>query len=131
MNIYVDSILDSLAVEGVKLLEIREAQDEDQLSHPIKPYWLLRGELTVVDGILLKSSKIVVPSTMRLQVLDKVHEGHQGIVKCREHAKNSVWWPGLSMKSKTCPRTAKPLLSTSSSRLNNSYQHPFPNTLGR
>lgn len=32
MNIYVDSILDSLAVKGVKLLEIREAQDEDPLA---------------------------------------------------------------------------------------------------
>lgn len=35
-------------------------------------------------GILLKSSRIVVPSTMTLQVLDKVDEGHQGKVKCRE-----------------------------------------------
>ena len=33
---------------------------------------------------------------IRLQVLDKVHEGHQGIVKCRECAKASSWWPGLN-----------------------------------
>ena len=37
-----------------------------------------------------------MPSAMKLQVLDKIHEGHQGIVKCRERAKTSVWWPGLS-----------------------------------
>ena len=62
----------------------------------VKPYWSARRELTTAHGILLKSTRVVVPSAMRLQVLDKIHEGHQGIVKCRERAKTSVWWPGLS-----------------------------------
>lgn len=32
---------------------------------------------------------------MRNSLLEKIHEGHRGIVKCREQAKQSVWWPGL------------------------------------
>ena len=104
MNIY-DSILDALPVSDVKLTEIKEAQDEDPVwkqikkyyiegwpdklhfHDAVKPYWSVRGELSVLHGILLNSSRIVVPSAMRLQVLDKVHEGHQGIGKCRERAK--------------------------------------------
>ena len=62
----------------------------------VKPYWSARRELITAHGILLKSTRVVVPSAMKLQVLDKIHEGHQGIVKCRERAKTSVWWPGLS-----------------------------------
>ena len=38
MNIYVDSVLDSLPVSHVKLIEIKEAQDEDTVCRQIKNY---------------------------------------------------------------------------------------------
>ncbi|XP_051916322.1 uncharacterized protein K02A2.6-like [Hippocampus zosterae] len=54
--------------------------------------------LTVHDGILLKGQRLVIPPTMRNDVLAKLHEGHQGVVKCRQRARQSVWWPGLSQQ---------------------------------
>ena len=50
----------------------------------------------MVGNLILKSTRIRIPSSLRLEVLDKIHQGHQGIVKCRARAKESVWWPGLS-----------------------------------
>ena len=70
--------------------------EKHMLSTAIKPYWSDRGQLTIVQNTLLKSSRVVIPSSMCLEVLDKIHEGHQGITKCRERAKQAVWWPGLS-----------------------------------
>ena len=31
-------------------------------------------------------------------MLAKLHEGHQGIVKYKSHAAQSVWWPGFSQQ---------------------------------
>ena len=144
MNIYVDSVLDSLPLSDVKLMEIKEAQDEDpvckqikiycmegwpdkfHLHDAIKPYWTVRGELSVVHGVLLKASRIVVPSTMKLQVLDKVHEGHQGIVKSRERAKTSVWWPGLSREIQDMVENCKICAKYRQQRAEPRIPTPFP-----
>ena len=38
-----------------------------------------------------------MPQTLRAEILQKVHEKHQGsAVKCRERACSSMWWLGLS-----------------------------------
>ena len=56
----------------------------------------VQGELTIQQGLLMKGVRLVVPVDMRLAMLDKLHEGHQGVVKCRARTQCSVWWPGLS-----------------------------------
>ena len=61
----------------------------------IKPYYQFSGELSVQQGLLLKGTRLVIPTTMRLDILD-IHEDHLGITKRRERTKRSVWWPGLS-----------------------------------
>lgn len=34
------------------------------------------------DGLLLKGTRLVIHSTMRNDVLTRIHKGHQGVVKC-------------------------------------------------
>ena len=105
MNIYIGSILEGTPISDQKLQQVRDAQNEDEVCHKIKtycqdgwpdryqlndaikPYWTEREELTIVQGILMKSNHIVIPSSLKLEVLDRIHEGHQGIVKCRAHAR--------------------------------------------
>lgn len=62
----------------------------------IHPYWEVKAHLTVMNGVLLYDSRIVVPTSERLNILDRIHQAHQGIVKCRLRARRSVWWPRMS-----------------------------------
>ena len=44
----------------------------------------------------MKGCRLVIPSSLQKELLQRIHEGHQGIVKCRERVKTSIWWPGVS-----------------------------------
>ena len=111
---YVNLVLESLPATEKQLKRIKEAQAEDvvcsqvlkycnegwpnkdTLSGPVKPYFQFTGELNVQNGLLLKGSRIVIPTSLQIEMLDRVHIAHQGIQKCRQRAQQSIWWPGLS-----------------------------------
>ncbi|KAL6455328.1 hypothetical protein MHYP_G00362220 [Metynnis hypsauchen] len=106
-NIYVDMVMENLPASTAYLEELRDQLQRDSVcarvmqlcaegwpAHGInepalKLYWTERALLTVQDGLLLKGQRLVIPSTMRNDVLNKLHEGHQGEVKCRERARQS------------------------------------------
>lgn len=62
----------------------------------IQDYWNCRAELTVVDDIVMKGSKIVIPLSLRKQMLQKIHEGHLGEVKCKRRAREVMYWPRIN-----------------------------------
>ena len=82
INDYVCSIIDTIPISDIKLQLLIEAQDEDevtkkvkeyclegwpeknQLASAVRPYWADIGELSIVKGILLKSTRLVIPSAM-------------------------------------------------------------------
>jgi hypothetical protein len=63
---------------------------------PLHPYWETQAHLTVVEDLLMYDNRIVIPSSERLKMLDRIHQAHQGITKCRMRARKSVWWPRMS-----------------------------------
>ena len=62
----------------------------------LAPYWTFRDELGVEDGVVLKGTRIVIPTTLRNSVLEKIHYAHQGMEKCKLRAKSSVYWPNMN-----------------------------------
>ena len=60
-----------------------------------QPWWSRREELTVESGVLLWGSRVVVPTPLRQQVLELLHESHPGSTRCKQLARSYVWWPGL------------------------------------
>ncbi|KAJ8375234.1 hypothetical protein SKAU_G00058140 [Synaphobranchus kaupii] len=99
---YIDRLREHLATDGVCSKVMRMCQDgwpeSSSCEGVLRLYWAERAFLTVHDSLLLKGMRLVIPAALRSDVLSKLHEGHQGVAKCRERARQSVWWPGLSQQ---------------------------------
>lgn len=112
---YVASVVNTKPLSDKKLEEIRNEtssdpilpdvmrytmqgwpQKENSLYAELKPYFAPRFEFSVSDGILFYRDRLVIPESLRADVLAAIHTGHLGLNKSRERAKSSVWWPGLS-----------------------------------
>ena len=59
-------------------------------------FFAIRGEMSTWNRILMKGNRLTMPQSMQKEVLDRIHEGHQGIAKCRARAQDPVWWPRIS-----------------------------------
>ena len=56
---------------------------KDEVSDELKPYWSYRDELAVIDSMVLKGRCIIIPSSLKEQVLNQLHINHMGIEKMK------------------------------------------------
>lgn len=58
-------------------------------------YWNFRDELSVVNGVLFKGVRVLVPKVLKPEMLRKIHEAHQGALRCKLRAREALFWPGM------------------------------------
>ena len=49
-----------------------------------------------MEGILVRGEKIIVPTSLRREMLAHIHEVHLGIQKCMQRGRQRLFWPGMS-----------------------------------
>ncbi|XP_024119581.1 uncharacterized protein K02A2.6 [Oryzias melastigma] len=62
----------------------------------IQPYWTFKEEISYTEGLMFKGEKLIVPQQLRQEMLEKIHESHLGMVKCKERARDILYWPNMS-----------------------------------
>ena len=108
---HIHFVSSTAAPRAVKVDELIEATRNDEVlqtiiqlvrngredkSKALAPYLSNKHELSVApNGLLLRDSRIVVPSTLRHTMVRIAHEGHQGFVKTAKLVAERVWFPGM------------------------------------
>ena len=59
-------------------------------------YWNIRHDLSEAEGLIFKDHQLVIPTAMRRDMLNLIHESHLGVEKCKSRARAILFWPGMS-----------------------------------
>ena len=59
-------------------------------------FWPHIEMLSIESGLITCGNRIIVPKEMRPEILQYVHEGHQGKERCLLRARNIVFWPKMT-----------------------------------
>ena len=108
VHVHVCAIKSGLPVSERKWAELAAATENDSVLQRVirsitegkancpNPYVTFVDELCVVDGVILKGERVVVPDSMKAQMLTLIHEGHLGIEKCKRRARDVLYWPNMN-----------------------------------
>jgi hypothetical protein len=61
-----------------------------------KEYFRYREELTLADGVILFKTRVLIPPSLRSEMLECLHSAHQGVQGMKARAAESIFWPGIS-----------------------------------
>ena len=64
----------------------------------------------------MKGSRIIIPQTLKKGILEKLHNGHQGIEKCKRRARQSCYWPNMNYEIESMCEKCKHCMKYSSGK---------------
>ena len=118
VNMITTWILMSLESQGSfsnKLDQLRKSTEQDEQLTRLKGYistgfscnkknlpadhhqfWPHKEMLSIKSGLITCGNRIIVPKEMRPEMLQYVHDGHQGKERCLLRAKNTAFWPKIT-----------------------------------
>jgi hypothetical protein len=120
IEIFVHSFVKSIPATGSRLEEIKQGTLTDHELQALKTvilegwpdnrrrcpntivqYWSIRQDLSTHDDLIFKGSRIVIPTTLRDDVLKGLHSAHLGTEKNKQRARMIVYWPGIGKDIET------------------------------
>ncbi|XP_060774454.1 uncharacterized protein K02A2.6-like [Neoarius graeffei] len=61
----------------------------------IREYWTFRDEISVQDGVLFRSQRVIIPKSLRAEMLTRIQASHVGGDACYRQAKETLYWPNM------------------------------------
>ena len=80
----------------VSTLQQGVPEDREMWPPRLKVFYPVRAHLSYQEPVILYKERVVVPLSLRLEVLEVLHSGNGGVTSMTSRAGVSVWWPGIT-----------------------------------
>ena len=70
--------------------------EKSDVDNQFQDFWNFRQGLHVYDNVIMYHDRIVIPPSLRPEVLNSIHAAHQGQGAMMCTAQSTVFWPGIS-----------------------------------
>ena len=88
------------------LIEFGWPEHRKEVDQSVASYWDFKEYLTVRDDLLFKGDRLIVPESMKEDMLKTIHQGHFGSEACKRRAREVLFWLKMSQdieaEVKTC-----------------------------
>jgi hypothetical protein len=62
----------------------------------VSPYYHIRDELSVQDGLIFRGERVVVPASLKDEMKRTVHGSHMGVEATLRRARECLYWPSMT-----------------------------------
>jgi hypothetical protein len=91
-----------------KVLRYTQQGWPESVEDCLQPFQRRQHELSVEAECLLWGIRVIIPTTLRQQLLEELHRDHPGITRMKAVARSYMWWPGLDKNIETLAKACVP-----------------------
>ncbi len=73
----------------------------ENVPESLQQYWQYRDRLSCADSVILMDGRVLVPATLRHEVLRALDAAHQGTSRMSSRTRSIVFWPGITTDIET------------------------------
>ena len=86
--------------------------------HPthLREFWSVHERLSCIEGVALMDTRVVIPRSLRKQILANLHTANQGISGMKARANQTVYWPGMDAQMRNFKDACSDCLANSPSQ---------------
>lgn len=92
-------------LKDIELRTVQEAISTGRWPETIKRYLPFKDELLVVNEMVLRGDRLVIPVGLRKRLLELSHIGHPGIERTKQRLRAKVWWPTMDKDAEKLVRS--------------------------
>ena len=119
-----ETLKDNQMLKLIHYIQAGFPETKDHLPLELHEFWIVRYSLFIIDGVIMCSDRkreldhnkllshssifqddvyrIVIPPSLRKEVISVLHSAHQGVTAMNERARSIVYWPGITNDIQRC-----------------------------